>query len=73
AKELFEEVGPLDAFFAPRGGGGLVSGGVRGIRAPAPAFLIYGVEPEAGIDGQRSLRSGAIVHIVTPQPPADGA
>ena len=39
AKELFEEVGPLDA----------------------------------GNDGQRSLRSGAIVHIDTPQTLADGA
>src|SRR5207244_11265190 len=26
AKELFEEVGPLDAFFVPLGGGGLLSG-----------------------------------------------
>ncbi|MBE1139044.1 serine dehydratase, partial [Escherichia coli] len=43
------------------------------IRALAPACRIYGVEPEAGNDGQRSLRSGAIVHIDTPQTLADGA
>ncbi|MFO6247365.1 pyridoxal-phosphate dependent enzyme, partial [Pseudomonas aeruginosa] len=67
AKELFEEVGPLDAFFAPLGGGGLLSGCALAIRALAPACRIYGVEPEAGNDGQRSLRSGAIVHIDTPQ------
>lgn len=73
AKELFEEVGPLDAFFAPLGGGGLLSGCALAIRALAPACRIYGVEPEAGNDGQRSLRSGAIVHIDTPQTLADGA
>ncbi|EKJ6827631.1 threo-3-hydroxy-L-aspartate ammonia-lyase [Pseudomonas aeruginosa] len=72
AKELFEEVGPLDAFFAPLGGG-LLSGCALAIRALAPACRIYGVEPEAGNDGQRSLRSGAIVHIDTPQTLADGA
>ncbi|MBF6960599.1 pyridoxal-phosphate dependent enzyme, partial [Acinetobacter baumannii] len=71
--ELFEEVGPLDAFFAPLGGGGLLSGCALAIRALAPACRIYGVEPEAGNDGQRSLRSGAIVHIDTPQTLADGA
>ncbi len=73
AKELFEEVGPLDAFFAPLGGGGLLSGCALAIRALAPACRIYGVEPEAGNDGQRSPRSGAIVHIDTPQTLADGA
>lgn len=73
AKELFEEVGPLDAFFAPLGGGGLLSGCALAIRALAPACRIYGVEPEAGNDGQRSLRSGAIMHIDTPQTLADGA
>lgn len=73
AKELIEEVGPLDAFFAPLGGGGLLSGCALAIRALAPACRIYGVEPEAGSDGQRSLRSGAIVHIDTPQTLADGA
>ncbi|HBO2173639.1 TPA: threo-3-hydroxy-L-aspartate ammonia-lyase [Pseudomonas aeruginosa] len=73
AKELIEEVGPLDAFFAPLGGGGLLSGCALAIRALAPACRIYGVEPEAGNDGQRSLRSGAIVHIDTPQTLADGA
>lgn len=73
AKELFEEVGPLDAFFAPLGGGGLLSGCALATRALAPSCRLYGVEPEAGNDGQRSLRSGAIVHIATPQTIADGA
>jgi threonine dehydratase len=66
-------VGPLDAFFAPLGGGGLLSGCALAAQALAPACKVYGVEPEAGNDGQRSFRSGAIVHIDTPQTIADGA
>jgi threo-3-hydroxy-L-aspartate ammonia-lyase len=73
AKELFEEVGPLDALFVPLGGGGLLSGSALAARALSPACRLYGVEPEAGNDGQRSFRAGAIVHIDTPQTIADGA
>ena len=73
AKELFDEVGALDALFTPLGGGGLLSGSALSARALAPACIIYGVEPEAGNDGQRSFRSGSIVHIDTPQTIADGA
>jgi threonine dehydratase len=73
ARELFEEVGPLDAFFVPLGGGGLLSGCALATRALAPQCRLYGVEPEAGNDGQRSFRSGSIVHIETPQTIADGA
>jgi threonine dehydratase len=73
AKELFEEVGPLDAFFVCLGGGGLLSGSALATRALAPSCRLYGVEPEAGNDGQQSFRTGAIVHIDTPQTIADGA
>ncbi|MFT3717578.1 threo-3-hydroxy-L-aspartate ammonia-lyase [Pseudorhodoferax sp.] len=73
ALELFEEVGPLDAFFVPLGGGGLLSGCALATRALAPDCRLYGVEPHAGNDGQRSFRSGSIVHIDTPQTIADGA
>jgi threonine dehydratase len=73
AKELFEAVGALDAFFVPLGGGGLLSGCALATRALAPDCKLYGVEPEAGNDGQRSLRTGAIVHIDTPHTIADGA
>jgi threonine dehydratase len=34
---------------------------------------VVGVEPEAGNDGQQSLRAGRIVHIDTPRTIADGA
>ncbi|GAA0849099.1 threo-3-hydroxy-L-aspartate ammonia-lyase [Cupriavidus pauculus] len=73
AKELFEEVGTLDALFTPLGGGGLLSGTALATRALAPQCKLYGVEPEAGNDGQQSLRSGSIVHIDTPKTIADGA
>ena len=73
AKELLEEVGPLDALFVPLGGGGLLSGTALAARELSPACELYGVEPEAGDDGQRSFRSGAIVHIDTPKTIADGA
>ncbi|MEO6985583.1 MAG: threo-3-hydroxy-L-aspartate ammonia-lyase [Paralcaligenes sp.] len=73
AKELFEEVGKLDALFVPLGGGGLLSGSALTARALSPECKVYGVEPEAGNDGQQSFRTGAIVHIDTPRTIADGA
>ncbi|MCB2070974.1 MAG: pyridoxal-phosphate dependent enzyme, partial [Ottowia sp.] len=59
--------------FVPLGGGGLLSGCALAARALAPGCKVFGVEPEAGDDGQRSLREGRIVHIDTPQTLADGA
>ena len=71
--ELVQEVGELDAMFVCLGGGGLLGGAALALRALSPRCKLYGVEPEAGNDGQRSFRSGAIVHIDTPQTLADGA
>ena len=73
AKELLEDTGPLDALFVCVGGGGLLSGSALAARALSPGCKIYGVEPEAGNDGQQSLRSGSIVSIATPKTIADGA
>ncbi|ANH68031.1 threo-3-hydroxy-L-aspartate ammonia-lyase [Mitsuaria sp. 7] len=73
AKELFDEVGALDAVFTPLGGGGLLSGTALSTRALSPKAKLYGVEPEAGNDGQQSFRSGTIVTIDTPRTIADGA
>jgi threonine dehydratase len=72
AKELFEDAGPLDVLLVPLGAGGLLSGCAIAARAFNPACIV-GVEPEAGNDGQRSLRTAAIVHIDTPKTIADGA
>ncbi|MDR5883109.1 threo-3-hydroxy-L-aspartate ammonia-lyase [Caballeronia sp. LZ032] len=73
ARELFEETGALDHLFVPLGGGGLLSGTALATRALAPQCVLHGVEPEAGDDGQRSFRTGEIVHIDTPVTIADGA
>jgi threonine dehydratase len=73
ALELIEEAGPLDALFVCMGGGGLLSGCALAARALAPDCKVYGVEPEAGNDGQQSFRTGKIVHIDVPKTIADGA
>ncbi|MBF4154921.1 threo-3-hydroxy-L-aspartate ammonia-lyase [Enterobacter hormaechei] len=72
-KELMEVTGPLDVLFVCLGGGGLLAGSALASRHLAPDCIIYGVEPEAGNDGQQSFRSGKIVHIETPKTIADGA
>ncbi len=72
-KELLDEVGELDHLFVCLGGGGLLSGSALSARALSPRCKIYGVEPEAGNDGQQSFRSGHIVRIPTPKTIADGA
>jgi len=73
AKELFDEVGPLDMLFACLGGGGLLAGSALVAKALSPDCEVYGVEPEAGNDGQQSLRKGEIVRISAPKSLADGA
>lgn len=73
AKELIEDTGPLDRLYVCLGGGGLTSGSALAVRALAPTCQVYGVEPEAGNDGQQSLRAGRIVNIPVPQTIADGA
>jgi len=73
AKELFEEVGPLDILLVPLGGGGLLAGCALAASGLAPDCRVIGVEPEAGNDGQQSLRKGEIVHIGVPKTIADGA
>ena len=73
AKELLEFTGPLDALFVGLGGGGMLSGTALSTRALAPDCQLFGVEPQAGNDGQRSFQTGRIVHIDTPATIADGA
>jgi threonine dehydratase len=73
AMELIEEAGQLDMLLVCLGGGGLLAGSALAASAMSPHCRIIGVEPEAGNDGQQSLRSGAIVHIGVPDTIADGA
>jgi threo-3-hydroxy-L-aspartate ammonia-lyase len=73
AKELIEEVGPLDLLVVCLGGGGLLAGSALSAAALAPACEVFGVEPEAGNDGQQSFARGEVVHIAPPRTIADGA
>lgn len=72
-KELIEDAGPMDIIITALGGGGLLAGSAIAAHALCPNAMIYGVEPEAGNDGQQSFRSGQIVSIPTPRTIADGA
>ena len=72
-KELIEEVGPLDVLLVCLGGGGLLAGSCLAARALSPEVEIWGVEPEAGNDGQQSLAKGEVVRIPVPVSIADGA
>src|SRR3546814_16991018 len=69
---IHDDTGGLDALFIPLGGGGLLSGSLLAAHAISPDCQVYGVEPEAGSDGQQSLRSGSIVRIDPPTSIADG-
>ena len=51
----------------------LLAGTLLAAKALSPACRVYGVEPEAGNDGQQSLRLGSIVSIDVPKTIADGA
>jgi threonine dehydratase len=73
AKELFEEVGPLDVLLVPCGGGGLLSGCAVAARHLSPQTRVIGVEPAAGDDVVRSFRAGEIQTIDDPVTIADGA
>lgn len=78
ALEMVEQVhamdgGDLDALLVCVGGGGLISGCAVAAKHLLPDIEVWGVEPEAGNDTQRSLAEGRIVHIDTPKTIADGA
>ncbi len=73
AKELIEEVGPLDVLMTPLGGGGLLAGSALAASHLSPGCKVIGVEPEAGDDALQSFRSGEIVRIPVPKTIADGA
>jgi threonine dehydratase len=78
ALELVQQVaeldgGGLDAMLVCVGGGGLISGCAVAATHLLPGIEVWGVEPEAGNDTQRSLAEGRIVHIDTPKTIADGA
>lgn len=72
-RELLQDVPDLDVVVTPLGGGGLLAGSILSACALAPGAQVWGVEPEAGDDGRRSLEAGEVVRIETPRTIADGA
>jgi threonine dehydratase len=73
ARELIQEVGPLDLLLVPCGGGGLLSGSAIAARQLSPGCRVVGVEPELADDATRSFRSGVLHRVHNPPTIADGA
>lgn len=77
SREMLEQVaemdgGTLDAFIAPIGGGGMVSGSCLTLSTLAPDVEIYAAEPEQADDAMRSLKAGHIIADDAPETVADG-
>ena len=73
AKELIEDVGALDDLFVCCGGAGLLSGCAIAAGHLSPGIRVIGVEPEAGDDAARSLRTRTLQSVENPDTIADGA
>jgi threo-3-hydroxy-L-aspartate ammonia-lyase len=71
--EIAEEWPEVGTIVVPLGGGGLLSGTALAATSIKPSVDVYGVEPRAGNDGERSFKSGRIVTIDPPDTIADGA
>ena len=72
ALELLDQVNGLDAFVAPVGGGGLMSGCATVLRSRSPHTMLVGAEPAGADDAQRSLAAGRVVPVDHPQSICDG-
>jgi len=72
AKELLEEIGGLDAVFAPVSGGGLLSGTCLGAKGICADVRVFGCEPERADDAYRSLTSGTLQSLDSSDTIADG-
>ena len=71
-KELLEDVGDLDAVFAPVSGGGLLSGTCLGVQGMREHLRVYGCEPERADDAYRSLATGTLQQQDSSDTIADG-
>jgi threonine dehydratase len=72
ALELLEDAPDLDTFVVPIGGGGLVSGVARVVKAIDKSRTVIGVEVEASHAFHASLAAGRLVEIVAGPTLADG-
>jgi threonine dehydratase len=72
AAELIAEVGALDAFITPIGGGGLIGGTSIATRALLPDARLFAAEPEGAADAYESLACGERVRELAPDTICDG-
>ncbi len=72
SKEMFEDLGAMDAIIAPIGGGGMISGTCLAMSHLSPGTKIYAAEPTAADDAYQSFKTGAIVAYDAPVTIADG-
>jgi threonine dehydratase len=72
SKELLEEVGDLDAVFAPVSGGGLLSGTCLGVKGICPQVRVFGCEPAQADDAYRSIETGTLQSLDSSDTIADG-
>ena len=72
--EALEEIGSVDAIFAPCGGGGLACGSYLAAQGLSPKAQVFACEPANANDVARSIRAGKIIgYEDTPNTIADGA
>jgi threonine dehydratase len=71
-KELLEEIGDLDALFAPVSGGGLLSGTCLSAKAIRPEVRVFGCEPAQADDTYRSIETGTLQTVDASNTIADG-
>lgn len=72
--EALEQTGPVNAVFAPVGGGGLISGSLICAKSIDPTCVVIGSEPLLGNDAAQSVRMGSIQALSdSPSTLADGA
>jgi threonine dehydratase len=72
AKELIEEISPLDYIIAPVGGGGLLSGTALSAHYFSPSTIVYAGEPEGAADAVLSFKSDKIEKAAYVKTIADG-
>jgi threonine dehydratase len=70
--EIIEDLPDVDVVLVPVGGGGLLSGVARAIKAMRPATRVIGVEPEGAANLRAGLDAGRVVRLERIDTIADG-
>ncbi|MEM7208199.1 MAG: pyridoxal-phosphate dependent enzyme [Pseudomonadota bacterium] len=72
ALEMVDEIRDLNVIITPVGGGGLLSGTAIAAKSFQPDIRVFAAEPEQADDAYRSMQSGKIEPMESPQTIADG-